>query len=113
MAVSASSRHIEAAVRYAEYVTRPDVQENEYFLSGGQPGQKDAWMSERNNQLTDGFFLNTIRTVNHAYLRPRFPGWNVFQEKCCIALNEGIRTGVRAGELAQDIQKLFVENIRI
>ncbi len=113
MAVSASSRHIEAAVRYAEYVTRPDVQENEYFLSGGQPGQKDAWISERNNQLTGGFFLNTIHTVNHAYLRPRFPGWNVFQEKCCISLNEGIRTGVRAGELVQDIQKLFVKNIRI
>ena len=113
MAVSASSPHIDAAVRYAEYVTRPDVQENEYFLSGGQPGQKDAWMSERNNELTGNFFLDTANTINRAYLRPRFPGWNVFQEKCCIVLNEGIRTGMKAGELAQDIQKLFVENIRI
>lgn len=113
MAVSASSPHIDAAVRYAEYVTRPDVQENEYFLSGGQPGQKDAWMSERNNELTGNFFLDTANTINRAYLRPRFPGWNVFQEKCCIVLNEGIRTGMKAGELARDIQKLFVENIRI
>ncbi|WP_367566267.1 ABC transporter substrate-binding protein [Lacrimispora sp.] len=107
IAVSASSKNIEAAVRYAEYVTRPHIQEYEYFLSGGQPGQKDAWMSDHNNELTGNFFLNTLQTIKRAYLRPRFPGWNVFQEKCCIILNEGVRTGIAAEEIAQTIQELF------
>lgn len=111
IAVSSSSRHIKEAVRYAEYVTRPCIQENEYFLSGGQPGQKDAWLSKRNNELTGGFFENTLETINHAYLRPRFPGWNVFQERSCVLLNEGVRTGMKAAEIAQKIQELFNQYI--
>lgn len=113
IAVSASSSHIEAAVRYAEYVTRPEIQEEEYFLSGGQPGQKDAWMSERNNELTGDFFRNTADTIENAYLRPRFPGWNVYQEKSCAVLNEGVRTGLSAKEISQMIQDLFCKYIKV
>lgn len=111
IAVSANSRNIEAAVSYAEYVTRPDVQENEYFLSGGQPGQKNAWLSRRNNELTNNFFQSTFRTVADAYVRPRFPGWNLFQEKSCTIINEDIRLGVGAEETVQKIQNIFHEYV--
>lgn len=107
IAVSASSPNIEAAVQYAEYVTRPDVQANEYFLSGGQPGQKDAWLSRRNNELAGNFFYNTVDTIEHAYLRPRFPGWNVFQEKGGELINRGVRDNIPPEEIIKRVAMLF------
>lgn len=107
IAVSAGSSHIQEAVQYAEYVTRPDVQKNEYFLAGGQPGQKDAWRSSRNNELTGNFFNNTMETIEHAYLRPRFPGWNVFQEKGGYLLNQSVREGRPSRETADKLISLF------
>ncbi len=107
IAVSASSRNIEAAVQYAEYVTRPEIQANEYFLSGGQPGQKDAWLSRRNNELSGNFFYNTIDTIEHAYLRPRFPGWNVFQEKGGDLINQSVRDGISVENIVQRLERLF------
>lgn len=107
IAVSSTSKNIEAAVEYAKYVTLPEVQENEYFLSGGQPGQKNAWISKRNNELSGNFFEDTIDTIEHAYLRPRYPGWNNFQEKCSVLINESVRENVRPEIIAEQIQQFF------
>ena len=107
IAVSAASRHVKEAVQYVEYVTRPEVQEKEYFLSGGQPGQKDAWESDSNNLVTNGFFKNTRATIDHAYLRPRFPGWNAFQEKCGALIHAGVKSMAAPYKMAEDIQSVF------
>lgn len=111
IAVSAGSRHVEKAVQYAEYVTRPEVQEKEYFLSGGQPGQKNAWESDSNNLVTNGFFKNTRATIDHAYLRPRFPGWNVFQEKCGALIHAGVKSMKAPCNMAEEIQSVFQAHI--
>ena len=111
IAVSAGSRHVEKAVQYAEYVTRPEVQEKEYFLSGGQPGQRNAWESDCNNLVTNGFFKNTRATIDHAYLRPRFPGWNVFQEKCGALIHAGVKSMADPCKMAEEIQSAFQEHI--
>lgn len=111
IAVSAGSKHVEEAVQYAEYVTRPKVQEKEYFLSGGQPGQKDAWDSDSNNLVTNNFFKNTRATIEQAYLRPRFPGWNRFQEHCGKRINAGVKVMVAPDKMAKEIRSAFSEYV--
>lgn len=112
IAVSGSSQHIESAVKYAEYVTRPDIQTEEYFLSGGQPGQKDAWISMRNNEFTGNFFYNTMETIEHAYLRPRFPGWNVFQEMGGDLLNKALRERWEPQQAVEQLEELFQQHFK-
>ena len=83
----------------------------EYFLSGGQPGQKNAWESDSNNLVTNGFFKNTRATIDHAYLRPRFPGWNVFQEKCGALIHAGVKSMKAPCNMAEEIQSVFQAHI--
>lgn len=107
IAVSAASCHIQEALEYVKYVTDPAVQSGEYLFSGGQPGQKAAWLSAENNCMTGGFFSDTLDALEHAYLRPRFPGWNGFQEKAGDLLHDAFGKALPVTEIADALTQLF------
>ena len=111
IAVSAKCAHVEAAVRYVQYVTDPAVQAGEYFLSGGQPALRSAWESDETNKLANNFFRNTIQTIERAYLRPRFPGWNRFQEKGGDLLHELVVKDAPSREIAVAMNELLCKEL--
>ena len=51
-----------------------------YFQSGGQPGRRAARHDPQADEDSNGFFLDTLRTLDEAYLRPRYDGYRPFQE---------------------------------
>ena len=110
IAVSSVCGHKAEAVEYVRYVTDPNIQKSTYLFSGGQPGQLDAWTSEYCNRLTGQFFLNTLSTMERAYMRPRVPGWNVFQEQGGVIVNDYLRGRYTAEETADKINSLFRQN---
>jgi multiple sugar transport system substrate-binding protein len=79
IAVSKRCSHIESAVQYATWVAGADCQRTLYVQSGGQPGNRRAWMDPEANALTNGFFHSTLATLEKAFLRPRFAGFPEFQ----------------------------------
>lgn len=94
IAVSATCPHPREAVDYAFWLMRASYQENEYTLNGGQPGHLAAWQSERNNTLTNHFFMQTLPSMERAFVRPRHAGWPDFQEY----LGERIHAFLLGGE---------------
>jgi multiple sugar transport system substrate-binding protein len=80
IAVSAHGRHPEAAARYAAYVASPEVQRTTYVDAGGQPGHRSAWLDERANGVTGGYFRDTLRALDRSYLRPRYDGFLDLQD---------------------------------
>lgn len=72
IAVSAFSRHRQAAVDHAFWLDSAAVQEGVYYDGGGQPGNAVAWDSDRTNADSLDFFRGTRATLEGAYLRPRF-----------------------------------------
>lgn len=107
IAVSVASQHAQEALEYVKYVTDPAVQSSEYLFSGGQPGQNGAWFSPENDRLVGGFFSGTLAAVEHAYLRPRFPGWNIFQEKAGDLLHDAFDRGLSPNQIADGLERLF------
>ena len=81
VAISAHTRHPEAAAAYAAYVASPDVQRGVYFDGGGQPGHRAAWIDERVNAASSNFYADTLAALDHAYLRPRYLGFMEAQER--------------------------------
>ncbi len=79
MALSARSRHRDAAAGLAREIGSPAVQSSIYARSGGQPGHGAAWDSPEVNALTGGFFRATRATMNQAFMRPRVTGHRRFQ----------------------------------
>ena len=80
ISVSSSTLHREIAVDFAFWIAGPEMQQGLFFESGGQPGHAVAWESDNCNRATRDFFRNTRRTLETAWLRPRYPGYMTFQD---------------------------------
>jgi len=80
LAVSASTKHPAEAFAYARFVADPETQRGVFFRAGGQPGHRAAWLDPAVNAASSNFFLDTLETLDHAYLRPRYLGWMPLQD---------------------------------
>jgi multiple sugar transport system substrate-binding protein len=80
LAISRTCRHPEQALAYAEFTGSPGIQRTIYTHSGGQPGHRAAWLDPTLNAAFNDFFINTLSTLDTAWVRPRFPGFIAFQE---------------------------------
>ena len=59
---------------------------------GGQPGNPRVWRSDRANEMTHGFFRNTLRTLERAWVRAPVVGWPDLQ----LALSHLVRDAILA-----------------
>lgn len=80
IAVSAYTRHPQAACDYAFWIAGADCQRGIYFAAGGQPGNAAAWEDDACNAACRDFFRRTRRTHDTAWLRPRYNGYMQLQE---------------------------------
>ncbi len=92
ISVSSSTRHPQLALAVAATLAGADVQRGPYTAGGGQPGNLRAWRDGANNVATLGFFRNTLRTLERAWVRPRVAGWPDLQ----LALSHVVRDAVLA-----------------
>jgi multiple sugar transport system substrate-binding protein len=110
LAVSSRCQEIETAVAYAAYVASPSCQSGLYTLTGGQPGHRAAWLDPFNNQLCNGFFEDTLPTLDDAYLRPRYSGYIPFQDHAGDLVRDYLRDGGDAGATFERINALYRES---
>lgn len=107
LAVSASSKFHSTAASFVEYVAGAEIQEGIFTLNGGQPGNLIAWESQRNNQLCHNFFTDALSTLERAYVRPRHPGWNQFQELGADLLHKGVLRNQSSEKIMDDLNVLY------
>ena len=91
IAVSAFSRHPEIAVDYAFWIAGAACQKGIFTASGGQPAHAAAWEDDLCNALTGNFFRNTRRTLDTAWLRPRYDGYMALQDRAGSILHACLR----------------------
>jgi multiple sugar transport system substrate-binding protein len=107
IAVSAYSRHREAAIAFATWIAGTAVQSGPYAAAGGQPGHATAWSSTVVNAPVDGFYAKTRATLNGAWVRPRHNGYMTFQERGSERLIAGLKSGEAAKPVVADLNALF------
>lgn len=107
IAISTFSKYPKEAAQYIEYVTRPEIQKGLYFQKDGQPAHYNAWNDEENNKVANDFFKNTLNTIEQAYVRPRVPKWNQFQESGSLYLWEAVQNGTSAKEIVEKLDQLY------
>jgi multiple sugar transport system substrate-binding protein len=81
LGISAHTQQRAAAIEYATYVASPEIQRTLYVESGGQPGHRSAWLDEAANELSTGFFRDTLPGLDAGYLRPRYDGALIVQNE--------------------------------
>lgn len=107
LAITASCRTIHAACRYLQWVTSPECQRTIYFQAGGQPGNRLAWIDGTVNAAANSFFLNTLETLDHAYVRPRYDGFVYFHDQAGLLLHNHLRSGGHEADILAQIEQLY------
>jgi multiple sugar transport system substrate-binding protein len=113
LAVSAYSEHRQVAIDFALFVAAQECQRGLYFESGGQPGHRAAWIDPKVNQRSSGFFEDTLRTLDLAYLRPRHAGYPAFQERAGETISDFLQSDGNAREALNTINQLYKETKRL
>ncbi|KAB2750523.1 extracellular solute-binding protein [Brucella anthropi] len=110
IAVSAFSKHPEAAIDFAYWIASGDVQKGLYAASNGQPGHADAWEDDIVNSSTSDFYRDTRATLEGAWVRPRHDGYMPFQEAASERINKGLLNNEKAEVVVADLNRLFRES---
>lgn len=109
LAISSQCKQVKLAADFVSFVAHPEIQEGIYTKSGGQPGNLSAWTSKRNNEMCTNFFVDTLKTMEDAYVRPQHPMWNSFQEQGADLLHEGVLKNMESDRLMKQFNELYKE----
>jgi multiple sugar transport system substrate-binding protein len=110
LAISTNCKHIEIAVEYAMYVAKPSSQSTLYFDNGGQPGHKRAWEDTRVNEQCANFFKSTLKTLDNAFLRPRYNGYMHFQDNAGAVIQTYLKNGGNPSDVLVHLNKIYLES---
>jgi multiple sugar transport system substrate-binding protein len=88
LAISARCKELSAAVDYALWVASAECQKTIYVHSGGQPGNRKAWIDPGVNEMSNHYFDATLPTLEQAFLRPRFAGFVEFQTQASFLISD-------------------------
>ena len=111
LGVSASTASPHEACAYAAFVGSGAFQAGPYVECAGQPAHLAAWTSPRANELTDDFFLRTLPSLSVAYLRPRFDGFSVVQDRGGEIIHDHLFGDRTARRTLDDLDRLWTQQV--
>jgi len=112
IAVSSRCKFPDVAADYAFWIAGAECQRTLYFDSGGQPGNAAAWDDAHCNAAANDFSRGTRRTLDTVYLRPRYPGYMMLQDKAGDAINAFLAGGPSTEQTLSQIQAIYEESSR-
>lgn len=113
VAVSYQSAHQEEAIAYAKWLVSLEHQGGTYFREGGQPASLAAWQDPSTDAAAGRFFSGTLKTLQSAYLRPRFDGFVQFFEAAGIEVNKCLRGQVSDSNLIAWLNDRFAKQRKV
>lgn len=73
----------------------------------GQPSRRESWQDAGVNAAWGDFFKNCFRTLEQAWVRPRFDGYIAFQTQASAILREGLDERQPAAAIADRLQSRY------
>lgn len=111
LAVSATSRYKEDAVRFTELVVSPTWQSTLYVQHGGQPGHLLAWQDTVANKLTHRYFQEVLPAMQRGYMRPRYNGYLYFQDHAGDPLHQYLKGGGDPASVLESMNNLYRQSL--
>ena len=107
IAVTRSCTRPAAAAALLRRLLSEPVQVGLYAQLGGQSSLRRAWQDGDAGRRNGGFYAAARRTVESAWLRPRFAGYPAFQAAASAVLREGLLGGENHGAILRRVSDLF------
>jgi multiple sugar transport system substrate-binding protein len=111
LAISTRTAALGVALDFLQFVAGVDCQRSLYVEHGGQPAHRIAWLDPEANRLTTEFFRNTLRTMEEAYVRPRYCGFIGFPEGAGLPLVRYYRQGGKPDVVLDEMDEIYRQSI--
>lgn len=112
LGISAHSRHPDAAFAVASFLIDATVQETLIASNDGQPARTNAWSSPQVNAASGDFYAGTRRTIDQAWVRPRFNGYLHFQRSGGPLVEAFLRGALTAEPLLDQLEQRWSEALQ-
>ena len=113
LAISKKTKNIEIALEYVFWVASEECQKDSYYYLGGQPAHIEAWKDKNINNNCNNFFINTLKTLENAWLRPRFDGYMYFQDIAGTIINDYLKNDKQADITIDKIIMEFEKSLNV
>ncbi len=110
IAISSGCKHKQEAAAYAQFVAAPQTQNNVFYITGGQPGHRSAWLNTKLDQDCNQFFSNTLPTLDRAFVRPRYSGYLDFQDNAGFPIHEYLQHGGNTQQLLTKLNTMYQQS---
>ena len=80
--------------------------------TAGQSGHRAAWQSENVNPACNNFFLDTLSTLDEAYLRPPYNGFLHFQDEVCPVAHRFLYGNEQAHPVLREMNVLYRRSLQ-
>ena len=112
IAVSAkcSDINLETSLKYIQFLGNSEIQRTLVARAGGQPPNREAWLDYTNNVLSNGFFEDSLSTIDRSYVRPTFPGYVRFQDEAAKVLHGMLKRVRHDDEGLKEIDDLYKQS---
>jgi len=107
IAVTRSAGQPDAAARHLRRLLSEPVQVSLYAELGGQSSFRQAWRDGDRDGRDGGFYGATRRTVESAWVRPRFAGYPAFQAAASAVLRDGLLGDDDHSGMLRQVNALF------
>ena len=109
--VSARTAHPDEAIRFARWISAPDVQSGVYLANNGQPANRHTWLAQRQNPEAAGFFNGGFHTIDNAWTRPRDVWFLGFVDDVCEIMPDFFRKEIPEDRFLDRINTLYRHNL--
>jgi multiple sugar transport system substrate-binding protein len=79
LGICAAARHPRAGAEFASWFCSAEVQSTIVTPAGGQPAARACWTDPEVNRSWNGFYRQTLASMEASAIRPRHPNWPEFQ----------------------------------
>ncbi len=107
LAVTRSCSNLPEARAFIEIIYDGDVQRAIYPEEGAHSVLTEVWHDSKMTGAAGDFYLNTRRTVDNAWVRPRFDGYVPFQANASQAVRCGLTSGEAARRTLERVDELY------
>lgn len=107
IAVSSSSKQIDAAIQHALWLASDEIQIGVYSDNNGQPANQKAWDLLSNKPLLSDFYCGASDTMKTAWTRPRDPWFLGFVDEVCDAFPDFFRRDIGEDKFLSTINAIY------
>jgi multiple sugar transport system substrate-binding protein len=107
MAVTRSCTNLQEARAFIELLYDGEVQRVIYSEEGAHSVLSEVWHDSKMTGATGDFYLNTHRTVENAWVRPRFDGYVPFQANASQAVRYGLISDEAPRRTLERVDELY------